>query len=42
MLKDYYEMICLKGNPVENLDILGDVNNILLVMKDGKIYKNSL
>lgn len=38
----YADIVITKGNPVENLDILGDVNNILLVMKDGKVYKNSL
>lgn len=38
----YADIVITKGNPVENLDILGDVNNILLVMKDGRVYKNSL
>lgn len=38
----YADIVITKGNPAENLDILGDVNNILLVMKDGKVYKNSL
>lgn len=38
----YADIVITKGNPVENLDILGDVNNILLVMKDGRVYKNSV
>lgn len=38
----YADLLILKGNPVEDLDILGDTDNILLVMKDGNIYKNTL
>ncbi|MGN0316547.1 MAG: amidohydrolase family protein [Lachnospira sp.] len=38
----YADIVITKGNPVEDLDILGDTENILLVMKDGRIYKNTL
>lgn len=38
----FADLLIVKGNPVENLDILGDIDNLLLVMKDGKVYKNTL
>ncbi len=38
----YADIVILNANPVENLDVLGDTGNILLVMKDGEIYKNTL
>lgn len=38
----YADLLILNGNPVEDLDVLGDTDNILLVMKDGNIYKNTL
>jgi len=31
------------GNPLENLDLVSDAeNNFVVIMKDGKIYKNML
>lgn len=38
----YADLLITRGNPVEDLDILGDTDNLLLIMKDGKIYKNKL
>ena len=38
----YADLVILKGNPVEDLDLLGNTENILLVMKDGQVYKNTL
>ena len=38
----YADIVILNGNPVENLDVLGDTGNILFVMKDGRIHKNTL
>lgn len=38
----YADIVITKGNPVEDLDILGDIEKILLVMKDGEVYKNKL
>lgn len=38
----YADIVLLEGNPAEDLDVLGDTANILLVMKDGKIYKDIL
>lgn len=38
----YADIVITNGNPVEDLEVLGNTENILLVMKDGQIYKNKL
>lgn len=38
----FADILIVKGNPVEDLDVLGDTENLLLVMKDGEVYKNTL
>lgn len=39
----YADMLIVEGNPLEDIKLLGDPdNNIKLIMKDGKIYKNEL
>ena len=39
----YADLIIVDGNPLENLDLVGDpAKNFVLIMKDGKIYKNTL
>lgn len=38
----YADIVIVGGNPAEDLDILGNTDNILFVMKDGQIYKNKL
>ncbi|MDH4006623.1 MAG: amidohydrolase family protein [Desulfuromonadales bacterium] len=39
----YADILLVKGNPLENVLILRDYKeNIDLIMKDGKVYKNSL
>ncbi|GAB3104394.1 amidohydrolase family protein [Aestuariicella hydrocarbonica] len=39
----YADLILVDGNPLENIDLIGDPNaNFDLIMKDGKIYKNSI
>ena len=39
----YADLILVDGNPLENLDLVGDANkNFALIMKDGKIYKNAI
>ena len=38
----YADILLVDGNPVEDLDVLGDVSNIRMVMKDGNIYKDTL
>lgn len=39
----YADLIIVDGNPLENLDLVGDPDeNFVLIMKDGEIYKNDL
>ncbi|MFD0986531.1 metal-dependent hydrolase family protein [Methyloligella solikamskensis] len=39
----YADLILVDGNPLENLDLVADPEeNFDLIMKDGKIYKNTL
>lgn len=36
----FADLIIVEGNPVENLDIITNKDNMKLIMKDGKVYKN--
>jgi imidazolonepropionase-like amidohydrolase len=37
------DLILVDGNPLENLDLVADPeNNFKVIMKDGKVYKNTL
>jgi len=39
----YADLILVNGNPLENLDLVADPeNNFVVIMKDGKIYKNTV
>jgi imidazolonepropionase-like amidohydrolase len=39
----YADILIIDGNPLDDIEILGDAkSNIPLIMKDGKIYKNTL
>ncbi len=39
----YADMILVDGNPLENLDLVGDAeNNFVVIMKDGVVYKNAV
>ncbi len=39
----YADLIIVDGNPLENIDLVADPERyFLLIMKDGKIYKNTL
>ena len=39
----YADLILVDGNPLENLDLVADAEkNFVVIMKDGKIYKNEL
>ena len=36
-------MLLVDGNPLENLDLVANPEkNFLIIMKDGKIYKNTI
>lgn len=38
----YADLLLIDGNPLEDLTVLRDQNNLVVIMKDGKIYKNTL
>ena len=39
----YANLLLVEGNPLENIDLVADpANNFVVIMKDGKIYKNTL
>jgi imidazolonepropionase-like amidohydrolase len=39
----YADILLVDGNPLENLDLVADAEkNFVVIMKDGKIYKNKL
>ena len=38
----FADLLLIDGNPVEDLDVLTNKENMRLIMKDGKIYKNQL
>ncbi|WP_167606428.1 metal-dependent hydrolase family protein [Maribellus sediminis] len=39
----YADLIIVDGNPLEDLELVGDPGkNFVLIMKDGKVYKNTL
>jgi hypothetical protein len=39
---DYADLLIIDGNYLKQLDVLKDESHIQLIMKDGKIYKNTL
>lgn len=41
-LDSYADLLLVDGNPVEDVEILSNKDNIKLVMKDGIVYKNTL
>ena len=36
------DLLLVDGNPLENLVAVTDAKNLKIIMKDGKIYKNTL
>jgi imidazolonepropionase-like amidohydrolase len=36
------DIIIMNGNPIDDVHVLGETDNMKLIMKDGKIYKNIL
>jgi len=39
----YADLILVNGNPLENIDLVADPDkNFVVIMKDGKIYKNTI
>jgi imidazolonepropionase-like amidohydrolase len=39
----YADLLIIDGNPIEDMNVMLDYeNNFKLIMKDGKVYKNTL
>jgi imidazolonepropionase-like amidohydrolase len=39
----YADLLLVDGDPLVNIDLIGDpAKNFVVIMKDGKVYKNSL
>jgi imidazolonepropionase-like amidohydrolase len=38
----FADMLLVEGNPLEDIKVVGELDNLLIIMKDGKIYKNIL
>lgn len=38
----FADILIVDGNPIEDLDVLADENNIRFIMKDANVYKNTL
>ena len=38
----YADLLIVNGNPLDDIKMVTDNTNIRIIMKDGKIYKNTL
>jgi imidazolonepropionase-like amidohydrolase len=39
----YADLLIVEGNPIDDINVMVDSeNNFKLIMKDGKVYKNTL
>jgi imidazolonepropionase-like amidohydrolase len=39
----YADLLLVDGNPLEDIDLIADPHkNFVVIMKDGKIYKNTV
>ncbi|MCP3994963.1 MAG: amidohydrolase family protein [bacterium] len=38
----YADLLLIDGNPLEDLTVLRDQDNLVIIMKDGELYKNTL
>ncbi len=38
----YADLLVIKGNPLETLELMKDRNNLQFIMKDGHVWKNTL
>jgi len=36
------DIVIIDGNPLENIEVLGDAAHVRFVMKEGKVYKNTI
>jgi imidazolonepropionase-like amidohydrolase len=38
----YADVLLLDGNPLDDIKVIGILDNLRVIIKDGKVYKNSL
>ena len=38
----YADLLLVEGNPLEKISVLGDTENLRVIIKDGKVFKNTL
>jgi imidazolonepropionase-like amidohydrolase len=38
----YADLLLVDGNPLDDLKVVTDADNLKIIMKDGKVYKNTL
>jgi imidazolonepropionase-like amidohydrolase len=38
----YADLLLIEGNPLDDIAVIGELDNLKVIMKDGKIYKNTL
>ena len=38
----YADILLVEGNPLKDISVLGDKDNLRVIIKDGKVYKNTL
>lgn len=36
------DVLLVDGNPLDDITVVGDSDNLQIIIKDGKVYKNSL
>ncbi len=35
------DLVLVEGNPLEEIELIADKDNFVVIMKDGKVYKNT-
>ncbi len=38
----YADVLLVDGNPLDDITVIGVLDNLRIIIKDGKIYKNTL
>ena len=38
----YADLLLVDGNPLEDVKVVGELENLRVIIKDGKIHKNTL
>ena len=38
----YADLLLVDGNPLEDVKVVGELENLRVIIKDGQVYKNTL